>query len=126
MTGQPSAGYSAVNQSSAGPIIAGEICAGSITTSQPFGNPTTADQCVGQPAIIAGSISANSINVTYNNITVDQNVNVDVLPVSHNDVNVSRENTIVTGAKSLPSNEGTKLQAKFQMKLKHSMTFVMS
>ena len=117
MTGQP------FNQSSAGPTTAGQMSAGSIT-SQPFGSSITASQPVdssasGQPAIIAGTISANSINVTQMspaNITVDQNVNVDVLPVSHNDANVSKGNTIVTGTNSLQRKEGMKLPAKSQMK----------
>ena len=90
--------------------------AGCISTNQSFGSPTTADQSVGQTAIIAGSISANSINVTYMppvNTTVDQNVSADVSAVPCKD---PRENTIVTGANSLPSKEGKKLQAKSQMK----------
>ena len=93
-------------QSSAGPITAGGMSAGSIT-SQPFGSSITASQPVdsiasGQPAIIAGTISANSIIVTQMppaNITVDQNVN-----------------TVVTGTNSLPRKEGMKLPAKSQMK----------
>ena len=123
MTGQPFAVSSTINQSSAGPITADGMSAGSIT-SQPFGSSITASQPVdsiasGQPAIIAGTISANSIIVTQMppaNITVDQNVNVDVLPVSHNDANVSKGNTIVTGTNSLPRKEGMKLPAKSQMK----------
>ena len=123
MTGQPFAVSSTINQSSAGPIRAGRMSAGSIT-SQPFGSSIIASQPVdsiasGQPAIIAGTISANSIIVTQMppaNITVDQNVNVDVLPVLHNDANVSKGNTIVTGTKSLPRKEGMKLPAKSQMK----------
>ena len=127
ITGQPSACSSAVNQSSADPIIAGEIYAGSITTSQPFGSPTTADQSAGsitsvQSAIIAGSISAHSIIVTQMppaNITVGSNVKADVLPISCNDnhTNVSAENNTVTGTKTLQSKEGMKLRAKSQIKL---------
>ena len=95
--------------------------AGSITTSQSCGSPTTADQSVssiesGQPAIIAGTIYANSINVAYNTITVDQNPIGNILPVSCNDINVSKGNTIATRAKSLPHKEGIKLLAKYQMK----------
>ena len=113
MTGQPLAVSSTINQSSAGPITAGGMSAGSIA-SQPV-----ASIAGGQPAIIAGTISANSIIVTQMppaNITVDQNVNVDALPVSHNDANVSKGNTIVTGTNNLPRKEGMKLPAKSQMK----------
>ena len=110
-------------ESSTGPVTTGEKYAGPITASQSFGSSTSADQSVGsiassQPAILAGTISADSIYVTYMppaKMTEQQNVNVDVLPVSHNDANVSTGNTIVTGTNRLPGKEGMKLSAKSQM-----------
>ena len=102
---------------STGLFKAGEMCVGYISTSQQSGSFVTAGQSVGliaggKPSIIAGKIVANSItvnNMLQSNITGDQNVNPDVQPVSHNDANVSRGNTIATGANSSLRKEGTKL-----------------
>ena len=100
-------------KNSAGPIAAGEMYVGCISTSQQSGSSITAGQSVGgQPSIIAGKIIAKTItvnNMPQASITADQNVNAVVQPVSDN---VSRGNTIVTGANRLPSKEG-KLWAKF-------------
>ena len=84
---------------------------GCMSTSQQSVSSITAGQSVGgQPSIVAGKIIANSItvnNMPQANITGDQNIVVG--PVSHN---VSRENTIATGASSLPIKEGVVLWAR--------------